>query len=492
MKGHKFAGRTKACALVMLLVLAVSFSGLVLPGHALASPPYQESDPWQQAVEEAQQVLASTDLLAHIQQYQATIAQLDGYLGQVEAAEPALAIADQLKHTDIPFLGNAWDLLIQGLDASMGGAGQALIAVDKGLRILLDYHRQLQSLQSLDEVATAIQTFQQNPSPETLKAMAAAMKSHQTTLSEMEKVVGDLHAQVSDIHESLTLARQALAQVGMIAPQLGEDIDTIKRVLDTVAEPVADIYKLSDETLTQIHSDQDAFRQIQDILYRAEHPPTPMSDQGPARLTISMSDEAGAQQIVGTLAEQKDQIEAIVSHATKKLAAAAQVNPSILLIGGIGALLILIGLVFLSTHSGPEPIPQREIGTQASSANGTWLQGTFGQPQPAKKVLAIEQVAPMRLRVLHGPQAGMVYPLTRDDIRVGRSAVCHIRFADPTVSREHFRLRYAQGAWFIQDQNSKAGTFVNGQRVLAQRLQPGDKIQLGNVVLRFEPMQPAA
>jgi hypothetical protein len=39
------------------------------------------------------------------------------------------------------------------------------------------------------------------------------------------------------------------------------------------------------------------------------------------------------------------------------------------------------------------------------------------------------------------------------------------------------------GAWFVQDLGSAAGTFVNGQRIQATRLNPGDQIQVGTSIL---------
>jgi pSer/pThr/pTyr-binding forkhead associated (FHA) protein len=75
--------------------------------------------------------------------------------------------------------------------------------------------------------------------------------------------------------------------------------------------------------------------------------------------------------------------------------------------------------------------------------------------------------------------------ITQADTLVGRSTVCDVQVYDPKVSRQHFRIRYANGGFFLQDQESSRGTRINGEDVLAQRLQDGDQIRLGDSSLVF-------
>lgn len=93
------------------------------------------------------------------------------------------------------------------------------------------------------------------------------------------------------------------------------------------------------------------------------------------------------------------------------------------------------------------------------------------------------------LTILHGVHAGTTFPLKQHDLLIGRGEQCQIRIPDPHISRIHCRLRFAQGMWFIQDQNSRNGLFVNGRRVSATRLNPGDQIQIGQSVLEFQLTQ---
>ena len=48
---------------------------------------------------------------------------------------------------------------------------------------------------------------------------------------------------------------------------------------------------------------------------------------------------------------------------------------------------------------------------------------------------------------------------------IGRSKSCDIYLADATVSREHAVLMRRDDGWSITDSDSKAGVYVNGERI---------------------------
>lgn len=89
-----------------------------------------------------------------------------------------------------------------------------------------------------------------------------------------------------------------------------------------------------------------------------------------------------------------------------------------------------------------------------------------------------------RLEIKTGDRSGSIIPVT-GDLSIGRGADNDLALNDGRVSRQHLRLRFAQGAWFAQDQNSSTGTLLNGQRVTAARLQADDEITLGDTVIVF-------
>ncbi len=72
-----------------------------------------------------------------------------------------------------------------------------------------------------------------------------------------------------------------------------------------------------------------------------------------------------------------------------------------------------------------------------------------------------------------------------DEFVIGRHHSSHLRLAEKAVSRRHAVIRSGHGRYFIQDQNSALGTYVNGQRMAACELKPGDVIRIGQTEFRF-------
>lgn len=52
---------------------------------------------------------------------------------------------------------------------------------------------------------------------------------------------------------------------------------------------------------------------------------------------------------------------------------------------------------------------------------------------------------------------------------IGRSRTCEIHLDDPGVSGEHAIIRWLDGAWELQDLNSRNGTYVDGRTIAAGR-----------------------
>ncbi|MCL2448033.1 MAG: FHA domain-containing protein [Polyangiaceae bacterium] len=72
-----------------------------------------------------------------------------------------------------------------------------------------------------------------------------------------------------------------------------------------------------------------------------------------------------------------------------------------------------------------------------------------------------------RVRVLEGPDAGAVLPLTEEgrEYLLGRAAHCDLALADPDVSREHARVTRRSASVALRDLGAKNGTLVAGNRV---------------------------
>ena len=74
-----------------------------------------------------------------------------------------------------------------------------------------------------------------------------------------------------------------------------------------------------------------------------------------------------------------------------------------------------------------------------------------------------------------GGRAGEMFPL-EGETTVGRSPDCGIFLDDVTVSRKHAVLGERDGDYFIEDQGSLNGSFVNRKRVESAQLSDGDEL----------------
>jgi len=71
---------------------------------------------------------------------------------------------------------------------------------------------------------------------------------------------------------------------------------------------------------------------------------------------------------------------------------------------------------------------------------------------------------------------------------IGRALDCSVVLVDSRASRRHASLNWRGGRWFVTDEDSSAGTLVNGVRLPTgqpQEILPGDHLVLGASVLRI-------
>ncbi|MCS6885821.1 MAG: GGDEF domain-containing protein [Acidobacteriota bacterium] len=94
--------------------------------------------------------------------------------------------------------------------------------------------------------------------------------------------------------------------------------------------------------------------------------------------------------------------------------------------------------------------------------------------------------------VIEGPDFGRVFLLEQPETIVGRSDEADIQVDDEKVSRKHLKISLSKSSIngdtlvIVSDLNSKNGIFVNGVRTLQQQLRNGDKIKIGDTILKFE------
>lgn len=107
----------------------------------------------------------------------------------------------------------------------------------------------------------------------------------------------------------------------------------------------------------------------------------------------------------------------------------------------------------------------------------------------------------MKIRLIQefGAQAGRQLPFDKDRVRIGRAPDNDVVFdanIDLDSSKNHCELVLERGVWYVTDLASRNGTFVNGNRVQRQPLNPGDVIECGRggprLRVEMAPPTPAA
>ena len=161
-------------------------------------------------------------------------------------------------------------------------------------------------------------------------------------------------------------------------------------------------------------------------------------------------------------------------------------------------------------HIGTEGVRIEDVG----SGNGTWCRGQRLKPTdvlrsgdivlidpftlefraPGKESprytpgsIAQRMVAQARLDVVHGPNlAQRSYLITPEGLSLGRSEYRDLVVLDPAASRHHCDVVLRDDRWYLVDNQSSNGVYVNDSRVSEVQLHPGDIVRIGNTELRFE------
>lgn len=93
---------------------------------------------------------------------------------------------------------------------------------------------------------------------------------------------------------------------------------------------------------------------------------------------------------------------------------------------------------------------------------------------------------------LTGDLIAVPIPLEREEVILGRAIEADVRVNDAKVSRRHARILTVKNSengnteYILNDLNSRNGTLINGQKAAKEILHHGDKIIIGEQILRFE------
>ena len=93
---------------------------------------------------------------------------------------------------------------------------------------------------------------------------------------------------------------------------------------------------------------------------------------------------------------------------------------------------------------------------------------------------------------LNGDLIAVSIPLEREEVTLGRAIDTDVRVNDTKVSRRHAKINTVydektnQPGYVLTDLSSRNGTLLNGSKIERETLQNGDKITIGEHILRFD------
>lgn len=91
------------------------------------------------------------------------------------------------------------------------------------------------------------------------------------------------------------------------------------------------------------------------------------------------------------------------------------------------------------------------------------------------------------IAILVDKRTGEEFNIRRYATSIGREIGNDLIIAsDKTISRQHAQIQFKDGAFLVQDLNSKNGTRVNGSKVVElTKLKSGDEVSLGLTQMIF-------
>lgn len=84
------------------------------------------------------------------------------------------------------------------------------------------------------------------------------------------------------------------------------------------------------------------------------------------------------------------------------------------------------------------------------------------------------------------PLKGEAIVVDAEEAIVGREANCNVVVSHPSVSRRHALIKRKQDVFFVVDQGSANGTFVDSKRIVDAALKEGTVLRFGSSTFRVE------
>lgn len=148
-------------------------------------------------------------------------------------------------------------------------------------------------------------------------------------------------------------------------------------------------------------------------------------------------------------------------------------------------------LTTFATRYGPEDaLLLLDALFELHAADGRIVDAELSALQDAARQLGIDQSLVGALFRKHDPRhaaGALAFPLSGDDMIIGRAAGVGVRLPDPQVAARHARLHRSSQGWRVQDLGSGRPTVLDGNPVQDAPLRPGSTLHIGPYALTVSP-----
>jgi len=120
-----------------------------------------------------------------------------------------------------------------------------------------------------------------------------------------------------------------------------------------------------------------------------------------------------------------------------------------------------------------------------------WILYTLGQEiRQQGATLASQRNSGIQIDAKKGNDSEQKYHFWQTDITIGRNPNCDISLKDDSLSAIHARISYHHTQWWLEDLDSKNGTFLNKNQVIVPTvIITDDQFKCGNTffTIRIDP-----
>ena len=163
------------------------------------------------------------------------------------------------------------------------------------------------------------------------------------------------------------------------------------------------------------------------------------------------------------------------------------------LVGGIAYLFARLLDASFSPAAPEKPVPRKRITALKPRLRPAKRLPTIAAVDTFRQTIGkvgamdgVGQPSNMYLEVLSGPLTGLKFNIEELPVSLGRGSQVALSLdTDEGVSRQHAEIYGDFGNWHLRDLNSTHGTYLNGNRITDESLNPGDHFSLGSSVLKF-------